>query len=197
MRICVFGDSITEGYHDGEVEGGWVRRLEMLLGEGAEIQNFGVSGDTTQDLLKRFGQEISGIKPDRIIFAIGINDSIYIPSQSKNYVSFSDFQKNLKKIIGEAKKVCEEIVFVGLVWVDEDRVMPMPWEPKLHYTNKEIEKYDNGIREICRAENLKFIDVNAEMKKIDYKNLLSDGVHPNAQGHKWLAGLIKNKIEQK
>ena len=192
MNICIFGDSITEGYYDEEKKG-WVERLGLKL-LNDEIYNFGISGDTTEDLLRRFDADVSGKDPQMIIFAIGVNDSIYIPKENRNFVEFGKFKENAEELIEKARQVCEKIVFVGLVTVDEELLTPMPWEPALHYLNKDIEKYDDAMREICLANKLPFIDINSKMKKIDYKKLLSDGIHPNSLGHAWLAEIIAKDI---
>ena len=192
MNICISGDSITKGFYDDE-KGGWVNRLKEARQED-KIFNLGISGDTINELLERFEKDVSGKNPNMIIFSIGINDSIYIMKEDRNFVSFDEFIKNIRKLAEKARKFCEKIVFVGLVPVDESLVAPMPWEPELYYLNKEIEKYDEAIREICKEEEVKLIDINQEMKKTDYKEMLSDGIHPNAKGHQWLAEKIGEQI---
>lgn len=193
MNIYIFGDSITEGYYDEEKKG-WVDRLGLKMPQH-RMYNFGISGDTTEDLLQRFDANVFGKNPQMIIFAIGINDSIYVPKEDRNFVEFGKFKENIEELVEKASQICEKIVFVGLIPVDEELLTPMLWEPALHYLNKEIKKYNDAIKEICRVKKLKFIDINSKMKKIDYKKLLSDGIHPNAKGHTWLAEKIMQGIE--
>jgi len=193
MKICIFGDSITEGYYDNE-QGGWVKRLSLKF-DNHKIYNLGVSGDTTEELLKRFDADIANKNPELIIFAIGVNDSIFIPKEKRNFVDFDKFKENIKQLVDRARKFTENIVFIGLSPVDENKVTPMPWEPELHYLNKDVEKYDKAIREICRVMNLKFINISEEMKKLNYKELLTDGVHPNSSGHKWIAEKIASELD--
>ena len=47
----------------------------------------GVSGDTSDDLIKRFPIECQSRRPDIIIIAIGINDSRYIEHEDNPDVS--------------------------------------------------------------------------------------------------------------
>lgn len=188
MKICIFGDSITEGFYDDE-KGGWVNRLKILRKDD-EIFNLGIAGDTTNDLLARIDADIEDKKPDMIVFAIGINDSIYLPAEKRNYVEFEKFKENLKRLIEKAKAFSDNIIFVGLTPVDENLTMPIEWEAEMYYTNDEVGKYDDAIKEICKKEGLKFVDIFSEMIEIDYVKLISDGVHPNAQGHEWMSRII-------
>ena len=59
QTICIFGDSIAWGASDLEF-GGWVARLRNYLETekyDSSIYNCSISGDSTQDLLKRFSNE--------------------------------------------------------------------------------------------------------------------------------------------
>ncbi|MAZ67642.1 hypothetical protein CL652_02660 [bacterium] len=55
MRICIWGDSIANGYNDFE-KGGWVERLNLrfwntLEYKGPNVMNLGISGDTSADMV--------------------------------------------------------------------------------------------------------------------------------------------------
>lgn len=192
MNICIFGDSITEGFYDRE-KGGWVDRLKKMRPDD-EIFNFGISGDTTEDVLKRFDKDIVEKNPYMIIFAIGINDSLYLNKEKHNKVVFDKFERNIAELISRAKKCCPKIIFVGLVAIDERILSPIPWYTIGSYFDVNVKKYDNAIKKICKEYNLVFIDIYQEMKKINYKKLLDDGIHPNAAGHQWLAEEVNKKL---
>jgi acyl-CoA thioesterase-1 len=76
--VLALGDSLTAGY--GLPYGAsFAGRLEMLLREncpGAVVQNAGVSGDTTEDGLRRLPRSLAGLrrKPDLAIVEFGAND---------------------------------------------------------------------------------------------------------------------------
>ena len=78
MTIGFWGDSITYGAQDSEALG-WVGRIRKLLSVDnyRELYNFGVCGDTSESLLERFQEEAIKVKPDIIMFAVGVNDSKY------------------------------------------------------------------------------------------------------------------------
>lgn len=193
MNICIFGDSITEGYYDEE-KGGWVNRVKKKLNND-KIYNLGISGNTTQDLLKRFDSGILNKNPDIIIIAIGVNDSAILASKNNNWVAIDKFEENIVKLIKKSKKISKEIIFIGLTPCEEEKTSPIPWAPDVTYKNAFIKKYNDEIKEICKKENVKFIDLYDEMVKMDYKELLQDGLHPNANGHKWMAEKIIKELD--
>ncbi|MFA6341036.1 MAG: GDSL-type esterase/lipase family protein [Candidatus Paceibacterota bacterium] len=185
-NIAIFGDSIAFGLNDED--GGWVERLRRyfhVADKKYEINNFSVSGDDTEELLKRFKTECSISKTDQIIFAVGINDSLYI--------SFEEFKRNLEILIDQAKKFTKDIVFIGLTPVDESKVAPIPWNAEFSYNNKNIRKFNDAIKDIAKKNKLKFIDTLDRLNKDD----LDDGLHPNSIGHQKMFEVIKDNIRFK
>ncbi|MGB2762075.1 MAG: GDSL-type esterase/lipase family protein [Minisyncoccales bacterium] len=210
-QILVFGDSITYGAWDKE--GGWVQRLRKLLDKQNLsnsdnfyylVYNLSIDGDTTNGLLKRFESETSprmweGEKTI-IVFSIGINDSCFIQTKNIFMISKEKFEENIKKLINLAQKFSSNIVFIGLTPVEEIKVTPLPWSKTgKSYKNEYIKEYNKIIKSVCKENNVYFIEIFEQLTRIDYKNLLEDGAHPNTQGHKKIFEivkdfLIKNKI---
>ena len=180
-NISIFGDSIAYGLSDNE-RGGWVERLKnylVLSGKKYEVYNFSVSGDDTEELLNHFKKECEISKPDKVIFAIGINDSCY---------DYEDFKKNLDTLIKEAVKWTKDIVFVGLTSVDESKVEPV--SHRLSYNNKTINKFDQTIKDFAKKNHFKFIDMQNVLDNDD----LPDGLHPSANGHQKMFEVIKKEF---
>lgn len=189
-RICVFGDSITEGHCDYE-EGGWVNRLKKYLenkDSGISVYNLGVSGDNTDDLLERFNAEAEAREPEIIIFAIGINDSSYRVSLQDNRINFKKFKNNLEILLKQADLLAEKIIFTGITKVDENKTVPLPWNQDASYKNKDIRKYDGAIEGLCEKNSLPFIEMYGLLNKED----LEDGLHPNSAGHEKMFQRIKD-----
>jgi len=192
MNICIFGDSITYGAHDIK-HGGWVNRLKLYLrnqNSDIKVYNLGVSGDDTEDLLKRFEVEAKSKEPGKIVFAIGINDSVFLIKEKRNQIIFEDFVDNIRKLILKAKKYTSDIVFIGMTNVDETRVSPIPWNTNKVYKNLYIKEYNEKIKSICKEEDIKFIN----LYNILDNNLLEDGLHPNSDGHQKIFNTVKEKI---
>lgn len=196
--INVFGDSIAKG-HSAEGQNGWVSKLKEYLEEEHqdyfEVYNLGISGNTTDDLLGRFSNENKSRNPNIVIVAIGINDSQYVNTKETYRVGFEKFENNLLEIIKQGKEYTQEIVFVGLVKIEEEKLMPIPWNTAIYGEEKDAIRYNKKIKEICEKNNLPFIDMDGLLENDD----LEDGLHPITQGHEKMFQrikdfLIKNKI---
>ena len=125
------------------------------------------------------------------IFAIGTNDSYYIHTKNKLMPSHEELQNNIKKLINLAKKFSSKIIFIGLTPVNEKVVNPIPWDTDKFYKNEDVQKYNEIIKSVCKENNLHFIEIFDEFKKIDYEKLLEDGLHPNSKGHEKIFEIIK------
>ena len=177
MEIGVWGDSIAYGMCDSEALG-WVGRLRKSLAhdDSTRVYNFGICGDTTENLLKRFSVEVDAIEPNTIIFAIGINDSKFPAGQETNWVPLDVFKKNIKELLQQARKYTDIIHFVGATKVNDS----LARLSGTRFLNETIQSYNAALKEIAEAENLPFIDVFEILNPtVD----LADGLHPNAQGY--------------
>lgn len=182
MNILIFGDSITWEAHDPK-QGGWATHLRNYLEEKSNnkisVYNLGINGDTTTNLLERIEIETKSREPDLIIFAIGINDATFIHSLNNTYTPLNQFQKNLERLFDIAKNFTNNIIFIGLTKIDELKINPSSWEFNQTLLNKDIEQFDNTIKEFCENNKIKFISMKGIIENKD----LYDGLHPNTQGH--------------
>jgi lysophospholipase L1-like esterase len=196
--ILCFGDSITFGI--GE-KGGWVGRLKEYFeprGGHNGVYNLGICGDTTEGLLERFKIEansrIEYIWPNErylITIAIGINDSRGMGSPDKIIIKPNKFKQNIEKIHKQALKFTKDIVFIGLTPVNEKLVHPFEGT---YFSNEIIQKYNNIIKEYCRKNKIRFIEIYDKMSKLDYTKLLEDGLHPNSKGFDVMFKIIKEEL---
>ena len=197
--ICLFGDSITWGAWDPE-KGGWSTRLRSYFETNnyeVELYNCGISGDTTDGLLKRFDVECAAREPQVIVFAIGINDSLYINSKDNPRTPLDKFQNNINVLLEKAKKYTDKVVCLGLTKVDDSKTAPCPWKPTKFYTDENVKKYDAKIKEVCQDAEVLFLKIHDLLENSD----LEDGLHPNSQGHEKMFlrvkdFLLSNKVVQ-
>jgi lysophospholipase L1-like esterase len=79
LRIVMLGSSSTEGPNPEDRSRTYpaaaARTLQRLWGPGTvEVVNKGVSGEAVPDMLKRFDRDIYALKPDLVIWQLGVND---------------------------------------------------------------------------------------------------------------------------
>jgi len=202
VEILIFGSSTTYGKCDPN--GGWAQRLRKYIDENAEnidsnsIFNLGISGDTTEELLRRFEFETKqrmkeGEEPI-FIFLIGINDSQFLHDKQDTRVAPEKFRANLRNLLQMARNFSPKIIFVGFQPVDESRTDP--WRPGESYKMKYVEKYDEIVKEVCTETNTHFVDILPILKRNDYKRLLYDGVHLNSEGHQKVFELVRNFLSE-
>ena len=180
--ICVFGDSIAEGYNDSE-KGGWVTQLARFLkapNETLTLYNLSIDTEDTRRIIARFDTELNARKPRTVIFALGTNDSLYFNNDKNNpNVPISEFKNNFKLLITKSKEIGAKVICVGASKVDESKVMPVAWEENIYYDNKNIQIYNESLKKICEELSSTFIET---FHLLDYDDL-EDGLHPNTKGH--------------
>lgn len=204
-QILIFGDSITWGAWDEE--GGWVHRLKKDIDKKIiesnftyydSVYNVGISGDNTDDLLARFESEASQrLDEDEetiIVFAIGVNDSQYVNEGKEHRVAIERFKENLEKLLQQAKKISNKIIFIGLTPVDDSLVDPTPWSEGKSYKNEYVKKFNEVLESFCSQHEQLFVRVLEPFLEKDYKRLLIDGLHPNSEGHQLLKELVKSAL---
>jgi len=209
MRVLIFGDSITQGYWD--TEGGWVDRLRKYYDElqvtdldGRDeptIFNLGISADNSANVVARIESEIRSRtrhnNPPIIIVQIGINDSSKDSLSKEETVSLPihEYEQNLRAIINTVKVMGSKLIFVGLSACDESKTRPVSWGD-FHYTNSAIKTYEDTMKNVAAEYGIAFISVfnsfAAELKRD--RMLLSDGLHPNNEGHEAMFDIIGPKL---
>ncbi len=179
--ICIFGDSTAWGAWDME-KGGWVNRLWFYVAKRdgddyVEVYNCSISGGTTETILERFENEAKIRSADALIFQTGGNDASYENTPGNYLVAPEKFRENIEKIIAWAKKITDNIIFMDLKNCNESKTMPVPWID-IYYTNENIKKYSEIMREVCNKNNVLFLDIEP-LENNDF----DDGLHPSASGH--------------
>lgn len=189
MIVGIWGDSITFGAGDKEALG-WVGRLRRSLptNDSNHFYNFGICGETSADVLKRFQVEFDAIQPEKVIFAIGINDSKVPHDGNSNLVPVSEYKQNMQTLIDACNGKVNEVVLVGPtrvlggLYVSENST----------FTDSEIVKYRHALQEIAEANGLRFIDM---LDVLDPSSDLADGVHPTAKGYQKMYEVMERNLE--
>jgi lysophospholipase L1-like esterase len=192
-RVLVFGASIAQGYHDAQ--GGWADRLKReLLKRHKETAffNLGIAGDQVKDVLARFNAEVvsrtkvwHSFDETTVIISVGTNDTYVESDKNEPTVSKNIFIEQFGLLIDQAESRAKNILVCSILPVDESRSTPVSWM-NISYLNNIIEDYNVVLRQLCQERGVVYIDLNSEVKKLDWNNLLDDGVHPTAEGHEYI-----------
>lgn len=202
--LIIFGDSITYGASDA-VAGGWANQLARLVDKKRiesgslrpYVYNLGVPSEDIRDTRKRFEHEIVAREdpgdPYALIFAVGINDSRVLLVDGSHRVPLEEFKTVYEEVVRAARANAAHIVLLGLTAVDELRVNPVPWRSDAAYRNDYIRTYDVAIATIATANDLLYIPM---FDLFDNRpDLLTDGLHPNAEGHRMMFERVRKCLE--
>jgi len=204
-QIFILGDSNAYGCWDES--GGWVDRLKQYYHKKIiqsnysvdhTIYNLGVLGDTSNDVLERYkfeiGNRLSDYPNERIIIiAIGTNDSMLSVQGNKSFVDISEFENNLKKLIGGCKELTDKVYILDIPPVDESKTKPIPWFSDWSYTNDEVKKYNEVIYRLAGEASL--IKINSELVKQNIQDVICDGVHLSSKGHEIVFEIVKDHLQ--
>jgi lysophospholipase L1-like esterase len=175
-EVIFLGNSITERVDWNE-----------LLGI-CNVQNRGISGDITFGVLQRLSEVIDE-HPKKVFILIGINDV------SRN-IPDSIILKNYRRIIERIKAGSRDtkIYFQTLLPVNNEFT-----QFKSHYNKDEhILWLNEQIKKLGREEKIMVIDLYPHFldnqNKLDKKYTL-DGLHPNAEGYKVWAAILKKYVD--
>ncbi len=153
-----FGDSLTEGY--GASNGESYPAVFSKL-TGIKVQNHGVSGNTTQDGLGRL-DTVAKLKPKVVLLCLGGNDTLrQIPRET----TFA----NLEKIIDRFHSAGSFVVLIGIQSASLLR-----------------DKNEKHFEELAERKQVLFLE-NILDGVIFNRELMSDQIHPNAQGYEKIA----------
>lgn len=194
MNIGVWGDSIVYGKCDSEALG-WVGRVRKARSADQDLEatyNYGLCGDTSDNLLSRFSREfdsnVYGL--DLVVFAIGLNDCSQRGDAEEFLVPLEEFEENVRALINEAQNKRSKVVIVGLTNVDEVRTSPLPASStKKTFLNKNVSLYNDTLKRIAEENKVQFINIFELLENSD----LADGLHPNAGGYEKITNVfLKN-----
>ena len=203
LKVIAVGDSTIYGYGDPQ-GGGWVERLRRQWMSpdtaGHIIYNLGVRGDRTKDVLHRLEHEylvrgeLRNRYPDLIILSVGVNDSARLGRpQGKQFTQEEIFQKEIETLLEVAARLCKEVVFVGMVPVDEAK---MPFLDLLYYNHADQYNYKEITRQACDNRQIPYLDIFKKWQNQGQEwvkeRLSSDGLHPNVEGYQAILDEVIN-----
>jgi len=176
--VVFMGDSITRN---------WITVDPAFFREGRIDR--GISGQTTAQMLLRFGPDAVALNPKVIHLMAGTNDvaanagALAIESTKANITAMADLAKanRISLVIGAIPPAA------SFPW--RDRIAPVD----------DIRALNRWLREFAASRGLPFIDYFAALGTAEgaaREGLTRDGVHPNADGYRIMADLAEPVLEK-
>jgi len=189
MKLVCIGDSLTYGYGVLSAEC-WVDLIKMHF--DIEVINQGVNGDTTSGILSRYYSDVIDKKPDYVIIMAGTNDLLM------NY-PLTLIKDNIKILVKEAKEntIVPIIAFQPPIIAE---IAESYWNEKGNYATSAIilAAYVNWLKTYSQDNNIDFVNFyDIFINENSIKSLYSDGIHPNADGHKLMFDAVFEVLRKK
>lgn len=168
-KLIVLGDSLTEGYGVSKTAA-YPALLEKKLHEFGKkdwiVVNAGVSGSTTASAVSRM-KWLFKSKPEAVLLVLGANDGL-------RGLKIEDSEKHLGAAIEYANQQKVRVILGGLY---------MPPNYGVSYT----EKFKKMYASLAAKYKVTFIPFVLDKVAGNPKYNLTDGIHPNEEGHKIIA----------
>jgi len=176
--ILFLGDSLTEGL-GVDRDDAFPKLVETMiqreLNKSVVVINGGVSGSTTSDGLARLKWYLKK-KPSIVFLALGANDGL-------RGLDLEESQKNLEEIIRYSQESHAKVLLAGML-------IPPNYGPE----------YSESFKKIYQELQIKYklrsmpflLDGVAGKKELNQR----DGIHPNEQGHKYIAKKVFEFIKE-
>lgn len=183
MKLVCIGDSLTEGYQI-DLSKRWTDALASVL--EMDVVNSGICGDTTAGMLARFKTMVIDHDPSHVLIMGGTNDmmcGVAVEAVKSNILAMTRYAKHhgIQAVIGIPTPY-----YVELLPEDEQIAV----EDQLA---ESIEVMRDELRLFFMEDGLPIIEFGEALSLSDY---LSDGCHPNEEGHYKMMLTVKDYIEE-
>ena len=195
LRVCFVGDSITNGTGDTTFLS-WPGRLcaaEVESGHDLTEYNLGIRADTSVDVARRWRAECEARLPGdlscAIVFAFGINDATEEDGVIR--VPLAESVTNARSILSKAKAL-HPTLWIGPTPVDDTR-QPLRMETGQvrDKRNHRTADYNLAFRALADDLAVPYLDMmSALINDPGWPAMLSDGLHPMAEGYERMAAII-------
>ncbi len=176
-RIVIVGDSIAYGRCDPR--GGWAARLAAthIAANEADhrVFNLAVPGITLREVSEQTPALLAARRPDTLVVAAGINDSAQAGDDPR---WLEEIAESLDSLAATAMEHGARLVVLGPLWLDERRTRDYEG---LNFTEAKADALRTALRQWCTERYADFVDLWEPLR--ERPELLTDGVHPSAEGH--------------
>jgi len=171
-RVLALGDSLTAG-NGAHQEQAWPAQLAQST--GWQVDNAGVSGDTSEGALQRLPALLAAQQYDAIVVGIGGNDML-------RQISPQTTQDNITHILRAARAHTSHVALLATPAPNALRAAAGALKDAPFYA------------EIAKTENILLLD-NIYARVLSDAALRSDQIHANAKGYAEIARLLEGQLK--
>lgn len=178
------GDSITDFYDLGK----YYPKLPVV--------NSGISGNTTEDILKDMKERVYRYNPSKIFLLIGTNDLVKDKSVEDIVSNITEIITKIQKNRPYSKIYLESILPVN--HSDDDKIDADMVNEKR--SNEKIRKINTKLKNVAQEKEVTYIDLytaladdNQELK-LEYTN---EGLHLSDKGYQKVTDVLMPYIQEK
>jgi lysophospholipase L1-like esterase len=146
--------------------------------EDVRVINEGVSGDTAEDGVARLRESVLEKEPDLVLVSFGLNDM-------KNGRAVGAYAADMERIVEEIYGYGATAVLMTTTRLLKGTGMVARVSP---------EPFNEALRNIASRKAVFLIDVYKEFEGYNTARYLMDVAHPNGEGYRVLAGIIREGL---
>ena len=179
-KVLFYGDSITDF---------WINERPDFFSSNNFIDR-GISGQTVEQMLVRFQQDVVGLNPKIMVFLGGIND-----------IAMNQGPISLENVVNCIKSICE-LCKVHDITPIICSVMPCDrffWAPFKQHPAPDVIKLNSMIKEYVESQGITYVDYHSQFAAEDGSlpmDYTKDGCHPNAAGYEKMESIILPVVRQ-
>jgi lysophospholipase L1-like esterase len=205
LQIVAAGDSLTQGVGDSTKQGGYLPYLARLLEkEGIRqvvIENHGVKGNRTDQLLKRLGSEelqTAVGKADLVAITIGGNDLMRIIQRNIFGLEMPVFEDAKEGYVSRIKEIMETVSALN-----ENATVVLigfynpffPWFSDIAEMNQIVTEWNQASSQVVDSyPNAVFVEIDDLFLNLEINLLFDDYFHPNDQGYELIAQKVFEEL---
>lgn len=171
------GDSITEQW----------KTIDSKFFNQNNYTSVGISGNTTEQMLNRFENDVLNRRPIVVVINGSINDMNLSYDKEKTF-------DNIKRMTEMSLNNNIQVILTSVLPASS-----IPWRPNIENVSKKITDLNSMIKSYAIKIDVSYIDYHSQMVNSAgglIAEYTTDGVHVSAPGYKIMESLIKEEIEK-
>jgi lysophospholipase L1-like esterase len=179
-RVVFYGDSITDA---------WTRNGGTFF-PGKPYVNRGISGQTTEQMVVRFRQDVIDLLPQTVVILAGTNDI----AGNTGPETQAMIEDNFRSMVDLARSNSIRVVLASVL-----PAAGYPWKPSASNPAEKIRALNEWLESYAGSQNITYLDYYSAMAGPDggmKPGISIDGVHPNAAGYAIMEPLAEKALAQ-